>query len=50
MDHNQAGQSNSGVEQPGIKWGPFTARIPFVHTGVTWPELLHYSSQGLIHS
>ena len=28
-----------GVEHPGIKWGPFTARIPFIHTGVAWPEL-----------
>lgn len=27
-----------GEAQPGIKWGPFTARIPFVHTGVEWPE------------
>ena len=27
-----------GEMQPGIKWGPFTARIPFVHTGVEWPE------------
>jgi hypothetical protein len=27
-----------GEHQPGIKWGPFTARIPFIHTGVEWPE------------
>ncbi|MBI2423617.1 MAG: hypothetical protein HYV27_12370 [Candidatus Hydrogenedentes bacterium] len=25
---------------PGIKWGPFTARIPFIHTRVEWPDLL----------
>jgi hypothetical protein len=31
---------HEGSEQPGLKWGPFTTRIPFVHTGVTWPELL----------
>jgi len=28
----------------GIKWGPFTARLPFVHMRVEWPELL----QGLV--
>ena len=33
-----------GEAQPGIKWGPFTLRIPFVHMGFTWPELL----QGLV--
>jgi len=33
-----------GEAQPGIKWGPFTLRIPFIHTGITWPETL----QGLI--
>lgn len=27
-----------GKAQPGIKWGPFTARIPFVHTGFAGPE------------
>ena len=25
---------------PGIRWGPFTARIPFVHTRAEWPELV----------
>ena len=25
---------------PGIRWGPFTARIPFVHTRAAWPELV----------
>lgn len=29
--------------QPGIKWGPFTFRIPFIHTRIEWPEL----TQGL---
>jgi len=33
-----------GSEQPGLKWGPFTTRIPFYHTRVEWPELW----QGLI--
>ncbi|MDD9967624.1 MAG: hypothetical protein OXR73_15415 [Myxococcales bacterium] len=33
-----------GQEQPGIKWGPFTLRIPFVHSGFEGPELL----QGLL--
>lgn len=32
-----------GVVQPGIKWGPFTFRVPFYHTRVEWPEL----TQGL---
>ena len=27
-----------GAAQPGIKWGPFTLRIPFVHTGFEGPE------------
>jgi hypothetical protein len=27
-----------GAEHPGIKWGPFTARIPFYHTRIEWPE------------
>jgi hypothetical protein len=26
--------------QRGLQWGPFTTRIPFLHTRVTWPELL----------
>jgi hypothetical protein len=29
-----------GEEQPGIRWGPFTFRIPFYHTRVEWSELL----------
>ena len=33
-----------GESQPGIKWGPFTLRIPFVHTGFTLPEFL----QGMV--
>ncbi|MCA9409850.1 MAG: hypothetical protein H6751_18430 [Candidatus Omnitrophica bacterium] len=33
-----------GEEQPGWKWGPFTLRVPFLHTGIEWPELL----QGMI--
>ncbi len=27
-----------GHEQPGIRWGPFTARIPFYHVRIEWPE------------
>jgi hypothetical protein len=34
----------NGETQPGIKWGPFTLRIPFVHTGFELPEFL----QGLV--
>ncbi len=29
-----------GVEHPGWKWGPFTVRVPFYHTGVDVPEFL----------
>ena len=25
---------------PGIRWGPFTARIPFVHARAEWPEMV----------
>ena len=32
--------SNEEPFLPGVTWGPFTTRIPFVHTGVCWPELL----------
>jgi len=35
-----------GKVQPGIRWGPFTLRIPFYHFGFEWPETL----QGLIVS
>ena len=34
----------SGGEQGGLHWGPFTTRIPCYHTRVEWPELL----QGLL--
>lgn len=27
-------------EQPGWRWGPFTLRVPFVHTRLCWPEFL----------
>lgn len=30
----------AGSVQPGIKWGPFTLRIPFVHLRIAIPELL----------
>ncbi len=33
-----------GGIQPGWKWGPFTARIPFIHTRFSAPELV----QGII--
>ena len=33
-----------GAVHPGIEWGPFTLRIPFVHVGVEIPELI----QGLL--
>lgn len=29
-----------GGVQPGIKWGPFTMRIPGIHVNFTWPESL----------
>lgn len=29
-----------GEVQPGIKWGPFTLRIPFIHTGFELSEVL----------
>lgn len=29
-----------GEVQPGIKWGPFVLRIPFIHTKFVLPELL----------
>lgn len=33
-------QRESGAVHPGIKWGPFTARIPFWHTRLEWQDLL----------
>lgn len=35
-----------GAVQPGIKWGPFTARIPFYHVKFQWQEF----AQGLLVS
>ncbi len=32
-----------GDVHPGIKWGRFTLRIPFVHVSLTWPEALQGS-------
>jgi hypothetical protein len=29
-----------GSVQPGINWGPFTARIPFLHVKVYWLDVL----------
>jgi hypothetical protein len=29
-----------GAEHPGLRWGPFTLRIPIYHTRIEWPELL----------
>ena len=37
-------QRPDGQVQPGINWGPFTLRIPFVHVKVEAPELI----QGLL--
>ena len=28
------------AECPGFRWGPFTLRVPFLHTRAEWPELL----------
>lgn len=33
-------QRVEGAVQPGIKWGPFTARVPGIHVGMAWPEFL----------
>ncbi len=33
-------ERRDGDAQPGIAWGPFTLRIPFVHTGFEAPEFL----------
>lgn len=30
----------AGSVHPGIQWGPFTARIPFIHTRLEWQDLL----------
>ncbi len=38
------GQRKYGEQQPGWRWGPFTMRIPFVHTKFAGSELL----QGII--
>ena len=35
-----------GEAQPGIGWGPFTLRIPFVHSGFEGPEF----AQGILVS
>jgi len=39
-------QRQDGEVQPGINWGPFTLRIPFVHAGFELPEFL----QGILVS
>jgi hypothetical protein len=31
-------ERKSGDVQPGLRWGPFTARIPFIHVKPAWPE------------
>lgn len=33
-------QREAGSVHPGIQWGPFTARIPFIHTRVEWQDLI----------
>lgn len=37
-------QRIEGQAQPGLRWGPFTARIPLYHTRIEWPEF----SQGIV--
>lgn len=37
-------QRREGDVHPGIAWGPFTLRVPFVHVRAEWPELV----QGLV--
>ncbi|ADC51571.1 hypothetical protein BpOF4_17650 [Alkalihalophilus pseudofirmus OF4] len=29
-----------GGIQPGVKWGPFTMRLPGVHVAISWPEAI----------
>lgn len=38
-----ASERVDGEIQPGYRWGPFTARLPLVHTRIEWPELLQGS-------
>ncbi|MBX3177562.1 MAG: hypothetical protein KF886_09390 [Candidatus Hydrogenedentes bacterium] len=33
-------QRESGSVHPGINWGPFTTRIPFIHTRFEWQDLV----------
>ena len=40
MGNQERDAMSTGMEQPGWKWGPFTTRVPFLHTGITWPELV----------
>lgn len=35
-----AAEGEQGAIHPGFKWGPFTFRVPFLHTRVEWPELV----------
>jgi hypothetical protein len=45
MEHERMSESRSHSNaRDGWRWGIFTARIPFIHTRVEWPELL----QGLV--
>ena len=32
--------SPEAAPAPGIRWGPFTARVPFVHARAEWPEMV----------
>ncbi len=34
----------SGTIQPGWRWGPFTARLPFYHLRLEWADLM----QGMV--
>ncbi len=38
-----ATKRSHGEVHPGYNWGPFTARIPLIHTRIEWPELLQGS-------
>lgn len=38
-----AKQEAAGLEHPGWRWGPFTMRVPFLHTRLYWQEF----TQGL---
>jgi hypothetical protein len=39
-DSGDSERSPLSAPASGFRWGPFTLRVPFVHTSIAWPELL----------